>query len=157
MRCTGVDNYFLCALVCLATFSSATGCKRGKAGYMIETQSIARKLNAVNVKENLVEWASTQIESHAPAATNRPTTLVFRNVPQWVRMIDGSYSQYEIVYGLDSNDDHVSFEYLTGRDSWGICVGRSTFVPDTNRLPESLFYTVKGDPGLYAWHSRSDY
>jgi hypothetical protein len=52
-------------------------------------------------------------------------------------------------------NDHVSVESLTGRGCWGILIGGPKFVPDKQAGP--LFYLVKGDPGLYVWHSRSDY
>ena len=137
----------------LATFCLAAGC--GKPGYMVETEAMCGRLNAVNAKVNVAQWAAKEIESHRASATNRPTSLTLTNVPEWVEGVDRGHRAYRVVYELDSKNDHVSIDCMSGMGCWGILIGGPELKPDWQTGP--LFYLVKGDPGLYAWHSRSDH
>ena len=127
------------------------GC--GRPGYMPETEAMCARLNAVNVKENVAVWAGKEIESHMVAATNRPTSLTLTTMPNWVERVGPGKGEYMIHYEVDPKNDHVSVDSITGRGCWGILIGGPNFSPDLG----PLFYVAKGDPGLYAWHSRSDY
>jgi hypothetical protein len=135
----------------LALFCGAAGC--GRPGYMLETEEMCDRLNAANAKENVVHWAGKEIESHMVAATNRPTSLTLTNMPHWVESVDPGNRAYTIHYELDPKNDHVSIDSFTGRGCLGILIGGANFSPDL----ASLFYVAKGNPGMYAWHSRSDY
>jgi hypothetical protein len=139
----------------LLTLSTTAGCE---PGYMLETESVCTRLKTVNASENVAGWAMNEIQSHLPAATNRPASFSFTDMPHWVKNVYRDYTPtpYGISYGLDPADDHVSIDWMTGRGCWGVLLGGPKYVPGTN-LPDKLFYVVKCDPGLYAWHSRSDY
>lgn len=147
------NKWLLASYAGLATLWIAAGC--GRPGYMLDTEAVCRRLNAVNAKVNVTQWAAKEIESHMAAATNRPTSLTITNVPGWVEKVDAGNRAYTINYEVDPKNDHVSVDSITGRGCWGILIGGGKFVPDWQAGP--LFYLVKGDPGLYAWHSRSDY
>ncbi len=142
----------------LLTLCIATGCMPGKPGYMLETEAMCTRLKAVNARESVAGWAASEIQNHLPAASNRPASFISTNVPSWLNEVD-RYSTpppIHIAYELDPTNDNVSINSMTGRGSWGVLLGGPNYTPGTN-WPDRLFYVVRCEPGLYAWHSRSDY
>jgi hypothetical protein len=131
----------------------------GKPGYMLDTEAMCERLKAVNARENMAGWAVDEIQNHLPAAIDRPNSFVITNVPAWINKVDpgGSSPPGHITYELDPNNDNVSITWMTGRGCWGILLGGPKYAPGTNWPDNKLFYVVKCEPGLYAWHSRRDY
>ena len=111
----------------------ATGCMPAKPGYMLDTEAMCEKLKAVNARENVAGWAAGVIQSHLPAATNRPTSFMVTNAPSWINEIYDSHPlPFPVTYEIDPNNDNVSIDWITGRGCWGILLGGPKYVPGKN-------------------------
>jgi hypothetical protein len=120
-----------------------------------QTDAMCDRLKVIDTKENVAQWAAKEIERHMVTITNRPTSLTVTDPPKWVDKVAPGNQGCKIVYEIDPNKDHVSIDSITGRGCWGVLIGYSNFVSALQGEP--LFYVAKAKPGLYAYHSRSDY
>ena len=78
------------------------------------------------------------------------------NVPDWLRDIDpGSFRPgATLVLATNSQNDYVRVEWATGRGVWGVMLGGPSCVPDLN---QTSFYRHRCQPGVYTFHSTTDY
>ena len=130
----------------------AEGC--GKPGYIKFAEDMCKKLGAADQNHDAIKWGIEQIRSQQDASPNRPITNSISSLPEWVKEVYSDSASGTVITAPTPQNDQVIVAWFSGRGVWGFIIGNSNCAP---ALPEDLFYFCRCKPGVYTFHSRSDY
>jgi hypothetical protein len=124
------------------------GCGRG--GDSITADSICRRLRQINTTNDLTAWLNAEINLHSSADSNAPVRINIPQLPTWVSEI--GFSPSATLY-LERNrgDNHIELVWVSGRGTYGILIGSSTFKPV---LKKEDYLVVESSPGIFVWTPR---
>jgi hypothetical protein len=144
---------FFAIVASFSMFAWCTGC--GKPGYISRAEDLCKSFRIANQQQDLLRWATNQLNEYTPD-TSRPGMRQIMNVPDWLRDIDGSFRPgATLVLATNSQNDYVRVEWASRRGVWGLMLGGApNCVPD---LDQAHFYCHRCQPGVYTFHSTTDY
>jgi hypothetical protein len=125
-----------------------------KPGYKSFAEDMCKKLDLADQDHRALKWATDQIRSENPPDGPRPRTNSIAKLPDWVKEINPYSAQGSVIYAPTPQNDQVLVSWISGRGVWGFIVGGSNCAP---ALSEDVYYFCKCKPGVYTFHSRSDY